>query len=190
MRNHSADIVEGGSGKAKPNLKTRAMDQIKRFVVITLYLWVLFGLYDLIRTLAMEQAHVNFQEQGLAIVNALILAKVMLIAEDLKVGSRFKGRPLIYSVLWQSAAFSVVLICFHIVEDAAIAWLDGKPLADALAAFGRGDLTGVLTVGAMLFVTLIPFFMFEEIGRVLGQDKLWHLLLARDRKSISLHVRN
>jgi hypothetical protein len=188
-QSHPVNITEDGSGKAKPSLKARAIDEIKSFVVITLYLWLLLGLFDLLRTIALEQAHVNLQEQGLAIVNALILAKVMLIAEDLKLGSRFEDSPLIYSVLWKSAAFSVVLICFHIVEDAALAWLHGKPLADSLAAFGSGDLKGVLAVGAILFVALIPFFMFAEIGRVVGHAKLWQLLLTRHRKSISLQAR-
>ncbi len=189
-KTHSINIAEDGSGKAKPGLKARAIDEIKKYLVITLYLWVLFALFSLHRTLVLEHAHVDFQEQGLAIVNALIFAKVMLIADDLKLGSRFKHHPLIHSVLWRSAAFSIVLICFHIVEDAAIAWLRGKPLADSLAAFGSGDLKGVVAFGAIGFVTLIPFFMFAEIDRVLGQDKLWRLLLARDRKSISLQVRD
>jgi hypothetical protein len=189
-KTHPINIAEDGSGKAKPGLKARAIDEIKKYLVITLYLWVLFALFSLHRTLVLEHAHVDFQEQGLAIVNALIFAKVMLIADDLKLGSRFKNYPLIYSVLWRSAAFSIVLICFHIVEGAAIAWLRGKPLADSLAAFGSGDLKGVVAFGAIWFVTLIPFFMFAEIDRVLGQDKLWRLLLARDRKSVSLQVRD
>ena len=185
---HPLNVAEGGPGKSKPGLKARAIDEIKKFSLITLYLWVLFALFSLHRTIVLEQEHVNFQEQGFAIVNALVLAKVMLIAEDLNLGSRLEDKPLFHSVLGHSAAFSIVLICFHIVEDAVIAWLHGKPLADSLAAFGSGDLKGVLAVGAIVFVTLIPFFMFAEIGRVLGQDKLWQLLITRDRKSISLQV--
>jgi hypothetical protein len=152
-------------------------------------LWVLLALFSLYRTIVLEEEHINYQAQGFAIVNALVLAKVMLIADDLKLGSRFKDRPLIYSVLFRAGAFTVVLICFHIIEEAILAWLHGKPLADSLAVFGSRDLKGILSVSAIMFVTLIPYFMFTEIGRVIGSDKLWRLLLARDRKTVTLLVR-
>jgi hypothetical protein len=137
----------------------------------------------------LEEEHINYQAQGFAIVNALVFAKVMLVADGLKLGSRFSDRPLIYSVLFRAAAFTVVLICFHIIEEAALAWLHGNPLADSLADFGSRILKGILSVGAIMFVTLIPYFTFTEIGRVIGSDKLWELLLARDRRTVTLLVR-
>ena len=193
MRNDSAqtratqvNITKGGSHK--PSIKARAIDQIKRFLIMTLYLWAFFATLSLHRTIILEQEHISYQEQGLAIVNALVLAKVMLIAQDLHLGTRFKDTPLIHSVLYNSAAFSVVLICFHIVEQATIALLNGKPLVDSLADFGSRDLKGILSVGAIAFVALIPFFMFTELGRVLGSDKLRQLVLTRRRKAIALVV--
>jgi hypothetical protein len=36
---------------------------------------------------------------------------------------------------------------------------------------------GILAVGLIVFVALIPFFAFSEIGRVMGEDKLRSLLL-------------
>jgi hypothetical protein len=78
--------------------------------------------------------------------------------------------------------FAVVLICFHIAERALSDWLHNKPLGDSLTEFGNGRLSGILAVGAIVFVMLVPFFMFTKIGRVLGPDKLWRLLLTRDRK--------
>ena len=179
---------DGTSAKEKPALKARAIAELKKFVIITLYLWVLFALFSLHRTLILESEHLNYEEQGFAIVNALVFAKVMLIAEDLKLGERFKDEPLIHSVLWRAALFAVVLVCFHIAEHALSAWLHGKPLGDSLAAFGAGGISAIFAVGAIIFVMLIPFFMFTELGRVLGADKLWRLLLARDRKAITLQV--
>ena len=174
--------------KDKPTLKARAISEVEKFLIITAYLWVLFALFSLHRTLILEEEHLNYEEQGFAIVNALICAKVILIADDLKLGNRFKDHPLIYAVIWRSALFALVLICFHIAEKALSAWLHGKPLGDSLAEFGNGGIPSILAVGAIVFVMLIPFFMFTELGRVLGEYKLWRLLVARDRKSIALQV--
>jgi hypothetical protein len=174
--------------KQQSSLKARAVSEIKKFLIITLYLWVLFALFSLHRTLILEQEHLNYEEQGFAIVNALIFAKVILIAEDLKLGNRFKNYPLIHSVIWRSALFAVLLVCFHIAEKALGAWLHNKPLGDSLSEFGNGGIQSILAVGAIVFVMLIPFFMFTELSRVLGEYKLWRLLVARDRRSIALEV--
>ena len=121
-------------------------------------------------------------------VNALVLAKVMLVADDLKLASRFRDRPLVYPVLHKAFAFAVVLVCFHIVERAVTALLRGKPLSDSIAEFGGGSLKGILVVGAIVFVVLIPFFMYSEISRVVGANQLQQLILARRRRKFTLMV--
>jgi hypothetical protein len=112
----------------------------------------------------------------------------MLVADSLKLGTRLRNHPLIYSVLYSSLAFTVVLICFHIAEDAAVALLHGRPLADSLAGFGAGNVRGVLSMGAIAFVALIPFFTFRGIGRVVGDDQLWQLVFAPGNKRFTLLV--
>src|SRR5215469_2475483 len=177
------------ASEQKASLKTRAVDQTKKFLIMTLYLWVFFAVLSLHKTLVMEQEHLDYQAQGLAIVNALVLAKVMLVAEDFRLGSRFfKDHPLVYSVLFRSLVFAIVLIGFHILEDAAIDLLRGKPLADSLTDFGAGNAKGVLSMGAIAFVALTPFFMVSEMARVLGSDGLKVLFFIRGRKKVTLLV--
>lgn len=182
-------VAGRGLEQGKPTLKARAVDEVKKFTIITLYLWALFALFSLHKTLILEHEHLDYGEQGFAIVNALIFAKVMLVAQDLKLGSRFfRHQPLIESVLWCAALFAVLLFCFHLVERAVTAWLHGKPLSDSLHEYGNGGISADLAVCAISFVLLIPYFTFTELGRVLGPHKLWRLLLARDRKAISLEI--
>jgi hypothetical protein len=172
----------------KASLKTRAVDEGKKILIITLYLWVFFAVLSLHKTLVMEQEHLDYLEQGLAIVNALVLAKVMLLAVALNLGSRFGDHPLVYSVLFRSLVFAIVLIGFHILEGAAIDLLRGKPLADSLADFGAGNAKGVFSMGAIAFVALTPFFMVSEMARVLGSDGLRQLFFTRGKKKFTLLV--
>ena len=46
-----------------------------------LYLWVLFGLFVLNERIILGQRGISLPLQGFAVLNALILAKVMLIAD-------------------------------------------------------------------------------------------------------------
>jgi hypothetical protein len=94
-----------------------------------LYLWVLFALFVLHQSIILAQEHINYQAQGFAIVSALILAKVMLIGEDLHLGSELRDKPLIYSILYKSLVFSVFLIGFHIVEEVVVGLIRGRSVA-------------------------------------------------------------
>ena len=184
----AGDVTDKRLDQQKPGLKARAIDEGKKFMIMTAYLWVFFAVFSLHKTVVLQQQGINYTEQGFAIVNALILAKVMLVADDLKLGARFTNRPLIYHILYSSFAFTVVLICFHIAEGAISALLRGKPISESLSDFGAGNLRGVLSLGAIVFVALIPFFAFRAIGRVLGEDQLWQLVFTRGKKRPALLV--
>jgi hypothetical protein len=51
------------------------------------------------------------------------------------------------------------------------------------------SLQGIVSVGAIVFVSLIPFFAFREIGRVIGKRELWSLLFSRGTKAYTLQSR-
>jgi len=78
---------EGSRNEHKATLKERATHELKEFLGMFIYLWVLFALFVIRESIILAQQHLNYQAQGFAILNAFILAKVMLIAEDLHLGS-------------------------------------------------------------------------------------------------------
>ena len=77
-----------------------------------IYLWVLFALFSIHKSMILAEEHINYQAQGFAVINALIMAKAMLIGEDLHVGSCLKDKPVLYSSLYKSLVFSVSLSPF------------------------------------------------------------------------------
>ena len=81
---------EVSPNERKQTLKEKAAFQLKEFLAMFFYIWVLSALADMHETIILAQAHLNYQAQGFAIVNALILAKIMLIGEDLHLGNRFR----------------------------------------------------------------------------------------------------
>jgi hypothetical protein len=160
------------------NLKQRVYHGMKDFLVITCYLWVVFALFVLYRSVISSEEHVPFAAHGFALLNALALAKVMLVAQDLHFGEWFNEAPLIYATLFKSAAFAVVLGCFKILEEVLIGLYHGQPFNKSISAVGGGTLSGILVMMAILAVLLIPFFAFTELGKILGRDKLRQLLIT------------
>ncbi|HTR17294.1 MAG TPA: hypothetical protein VMI52_09700 [Acetobacteraceae bacterium] len=139
---------------------------------------MLFGLLALHESILRRQMGLGYQMQGFAAINALVLAKVMLVAEDLNLGGEMRGRALIYGVLWEAAMFAIVFIVFHVLEELVVGLLHGSTLAQSVPAIGGGGFIGLLTVAVILFVALIPYFAFRDITRVLGREKMRALLFT------------
>jgi hypothetical protein len=180
---------EGSQHEHKPSLKEKAVFQLKEFFGMFLYLWVLFALFAIHHSIILVEKRINYQAQGFAIINALILAKLMLIGEDLHLGKRFEDKPLIYSILYKSLVFCVFFIGFHIIEEMAVGVIRGGTIGQSFPAIGGGSLQGIFSVGAIVFIALIPFFAFREIGRVIGKSELWSLLLTRGKRIYTLQAR-
>jgi hypothetical protein len=160
----------------KHNLKEKASIEFRRFLVIFLYLWVVFGLLSIHKSLVLSQHHLDTEEHAFAIINAFVFAKVLLVGEHFHLGTRFEHRPLIYPILHKCLVFTVVLIGFHIVESIAVGLWHGETLVNSLPPLLGWNPRGLLAAGVMCFVLLLPFFGFREIGRVLGHKPLWALL--------------
>ena len=107
MKTEGNPNQKGNPNEHKPSLKERAAYQLKEFLGMFVYVWVLFGLSAIHKSIILAEEHINYQAQGFAIVNALILAKVMLIGEDLHLGSELRDKSLLYSILYKSLVFSV-----------------------------------------------------------------------------------
>ena len=182
------DTVRNGqtAGEEKRTLKQKAYQGLKDFLVISLYLWVVFGLLVVYRSVVLSDGHFSLVDHGLALLNALALGKIMLIAQDLHFAEDLKGKPLIYSALYKAGAFAIVLGVFKIVEEAGIGWYHGKSFRQSIADIGGGTLEGILALVAILAVLLIPFFAFSELREVLGKERVRELFLRPENSRIGL----
>jgi hypothetical protein len=162
------------------SLKSKVVHEAEKFFAYFIYLWILFGLFSLHKAIIFQPGHL-VPRLGFACFNALIMAKVMLLADDFRVGERFHFDRLIFAILFKAATFSFVMVVFDIVEEIVLGHFHGKDVAQSLDDLGGGSLTVIVSIGVIMFFVLIPFFAFTEIDRVTGQDKLVRVLLTRKR---------
>jgi hypothetical protein len=81
------------------------------------YLWLCFGLFVLYKSLILAEQNIDYTGYGLAVVKALVLGKVILVAEGLQLAERHQDKPLIYPTLYKSLVFFVVLVLFSVFEE-------------------------------------------------------------------------
>jgi hypothetical protein len=164
---------------SKQSLKQRALHEFREFLSIAFYLWVIFGLLIEHKSLILAEQHIDFQHQGLALVNALALGKIMLVARYLRVGDQWKNRPLILPTVVKSAFYTFVLAVFKLLEEGLVSLYHHESFQQGIAAaLGPQSWKTVLIYSLLIFVMLIPFVGYGELQRALGEGKL-HKLFFR-----------
>ncbi|MHB2208222.1 hypothetical protein [Methylobacterium sp. CM6257] len=181
------DLPRAGEGTPSRSLKRRAAAEAKRYLAFATYLIVVFGtliLFSINIYARIDQDiphYPSYHFYALGLINALVLAKFMLIAEATKLGSlslgrRIKRKPLVYVILYRALLFTAVLVAAYALEEVLVGAWHGKGPGTVLPEMAGGP-RGVLTFAWVMFVALLPYFAYREIGRVLGAGRLRTLLL-------------
>jgi len=167
------------SSAKSAQLKERALEELKLFAVITLYLWLFLGSFTLYRRLILAESGTAYLHYGIALIEALIIAKVILIGKMFGFSRRFEDRALIVPVIYKSLLFGLLVLLFGILEHIVEGWFHKQGLLGGLREFGE---VGAYELGArvvMLMVAFVPFFAFVEIGRTLGGRKLAAMFFSK-----------
>jgi hypothetical protein len=161
----------------KATLEAKAVHELKEYLFVSFYLWVFQAMFVQYKSLVLAQQHIDFAANGVAIVNALVLGKFLLIARAFHPGRRAENAPLIYPTLLKSVMLAVVVGMLKILEEIIVGHFHGKSVAESVADLGGGSGKAILVMTVILFVVLIPLTAFGEVGRVVGEDKLRALFL-------------
>ena len=176
------------NGDSMPsNLAHRIYHQVIQFLLIAVYLFVVFAVLALHEEVVAAKNGIAYHFYGFAAINAIILGKVMLVAEDLNFANRFfrnlffTNSPLVYVIVFKSVAFTILFFVFDIVEEVLVGVFKGKTVAESFPNIGGGSPRGIFFMIVVIAVLLSPFFAYREVGKVIGERELHSLMFTRKR---------
>ncbi len=81
--------------------------------MIFIYFCVLIGLLTAFKSLVLKEPNLIYH-QGFTLINARLLAKVVLMAEYFKIEKfdNLRNKLLVYPIAFKSAEFCIILMCF------------------------------------------------------------------------------
>jgi hypothetical protein len=162
---------------AAPGFKQKAAREFKEYLWISAYLAFFFCALTTYTMLLLRKYDVDdYLNYSLAIINALVIGKVILIAQMAHLGRGSEARPLYQTVLYKSFIFGVVVFAFHIVEEFVKRVIHGRPFGTVWQETRWEDLVARTII---VFCAFIPLFGFMELRRVLGEERLYLLLRTR-----------
>lgn len=132
------------------------------------------------RSLGCESGGAFFQ-YGAALINALVLSKVILIGNAIGLGKASENRSLIISVLCKAAVFALFYLAFHLVESGIEGMVHGQHFSSAVRSELLKQKGQHIARTSFVFFAFIPFFALFEVRRKIGHDKFRNLfLIARE----------
>jgi len=161
--------------------KQRIFREMIEYWINVIYLAVFFSVFTNYRRLILAHYQISYENYGISIIKALVLAKVIMAGRVLCFGRGFKDKPLVIPTLYKTVLFTVWVAIFDVIESMIRSFIHGK---DLMGAFD--DLINRFTyewfAGTMvIFFAFIPFFAAKELGRVLGEGKIHKLFFQRSK---------
>lgn len=166
-------VAPHGTVHSTLNLKERARNELRSYLVITAYIWAVLVLLRLHESMVASSYGLKLEDHGWKIVTALVLGKVVLLAEALHAGDRLARRVPALAVSIKSLLFALSILLFHGIEHVLSALWHGEPFAEA---FDDVNVQRAATMMGIATLTLVPYFLIREIEQRTGQRDL--LLLA------------
>src|SRR5258708_6474878 len=124
----------------KATLKQKATHEFKEMAIVSSYLAFFFCAVATYGMLLLGKFQISYFTYGAALVNALVVAKVILIGEAAHFGRELEAKPLIYSVFYKAFLFGWLVFAFHILEEMIKRVVHGKDIAEAFHEIRPYDL--------------------------------------------------
>ena len=154
----------------RKGLKQRILHEMIRYWLLVLYMAIFFAVFTSYRRLLLAHHGISYGEYGIAVIRAMVLAKVVLVAETMRLGRGYEDKPLIVPTLYKTFLFTVCVAIFDTAEvfiHGLLGGLGSTGAADeVISRFNYEWLSKVLVI----FFAFIPLFAVGELRRVLGNS--------------------
>jgi hypothetical protein len=154
-----------------PGLKQKVVHEIIEYWVNFAYLAFFLVAFTWYRRLILAAYGVQYTDYWLPLIEAAVLAKVIMIGDLLRLGRRLDRRPLIVTTLYRTVVFSLWVGAFSVVEETVRGLLHRRGLLGGVEEIVTRNWHEVLAECVVTFAAFVPFFAFKEVERVMGEKK-------------------
>jgi hypothetical protein len=152
-----------------------AIREARALVPVTIYFVIAFNLVAFTKTLMLREYGIRVSTFAAATFGALVVAKVVLIAELLPFMEPFPRIPIMYNAAWKTLIYWLVALVVQIVEDSIAALYKHGSLASALDDLSRPHFW---MVQMWLIVLFLVFCTFQELMHAIGPQRAKELFLG------------
>ena len=169
----------------KKNFKEKFKEEFIAYWINVAYLSFYFGVFVTYKRLILAQHNIDYEDYGIAFINAFILGKVISVGAMMKLGVSMENGSLSISTLFKSFIFTIWLAFFNVLEELIKGYFKTDTLQGAIDSLsnhlGAYEYFASLLV---VFTSFIPFFAVKEMSRVLGLHTIMNLFFKRKESGL------
>jgi hypothetical protein len=163
--------------KVKKSFKQKLFHEFREYLVNFVYMAIVFSAIVLYRRLVLAEHGIYLGDYFAGVIQALIIAKVVMIGAFLRISRKFEHKALIIPVLYKAFLFTIWVMIFNIIEVYIKGLIKTADMAEAFNQLrSHADLAWLGSL-QLIFFCFIPFFAFKELSRVMGKEKIIRLFL-------------
>ncbi len=102
--------------KKKGNLKNKIFHEMVEYWINVVYLTLVFAAFTQYRRFILAAHDITYANYWVAVIEALILAKVVMIGAVFRLGRGLENKPLIYPTLYKTVVFTLFVAIFTVCE--------------------------------------------------------------------------
>jgi len=163
----------------KKTMKQKAAHEGMELLILFVYLGFFFCALVTYRTLLLKGYESVSLDYGFALLNALIIAKVILIGDFVKAVHKYEAKALVLSVFYKAFIYGIFVFIFHLVEEVIKSLIHH---GDVGKAFQEVKLDQLAIRCLIIFCTFLSLFGFRELRRVIGEEEFHHMVLHAGAK--------
>lgn len=156
----------------------RFMDELRAMALLTLYFGVWIGALAVLKTLILAEYRIEFHGLSLALVGTLVLAKVVLVLENVPFGAWIRARPVLIDVILRTVMYACGVFVVLLLEKSFEGRReDGGFLSSMFSLFQGVDGYHVWANVICMSGALLVYNMLSVLRRHLGEGPLIRLFL-------------
>ena len=149
----------------------------------TVFFFVAFNVLTFSKKLFLEDYHINFSGFFVTTtLGALLVAKVVLLADEVPLINRYRQIPLIYNVAWKTVIYSLAALVVQFLEEFLPRLWHHQSLAIAAArVWDEIHWSHFWAVHILLCYFLLIYVSFRELARTFGEMQFLQIFFGFPR---------
>ena len=157
----------------------RLRHEIIESIPPTVYFFLAFQVITFTQALMLKQYGIQVTTFAIATGAALVVSKVIPLADKLPFIDRFPDKPLIYNVLWKTLVYVTAALLVRYVENLFPFFRESGSLAAANRQFVQEIVWPRFWAIQLWFLVLfLVYNAFRELVRVLGRERVLHMFFG------------
>ena len=152
----------------------------------TIFFFVAFNVIGFTKKLILEQYGIKFSGFVAATVGAMIVAKVVLIADRIPFINKYPDKPLIYNAAWKTVIYVLVTLVVRFLEYLLPHWWKYRNLSVAVEHMWHETIwPHFWAIQIWLICLFFVYVSFREFARAVGEERFFKMFLGLQKETAS-----